>query len=118
MSEPWGWHLMVDAAECDHDKITDAENVRSFARELVEAIDMVAYGEPQVVGFGSGNKAGFTLVQLIETSNICCHFCDETDTLYLDIFSCKWFDEDVAVEVARRYFGFKRAQTRVQEREA
>jgi S-adenosylmethionine/arginine decarboxylase-like enzyme len=53
---------------------------------------MVPYGRPQVQHFGSGNKAGYTLVQLIETSNIVAHFVEETDDMYLDVFSCKPFN--------------------------
>lgn len=49
--------------------------------KLVKDIDMVPYGGPQVVHFGSGNKAGYTLVQLIETSNITAHFVEETNDL-------------------------------------
>jgi S-adenosylmethionine decarboxylase len=66
---------------------------------------MVAYGEPQIVDFGSGNKAGYTLVQLIETSNICAHFVNENDTMYLDVFSCKPFDDKVVIALVKEYFG-------------
>jgi len=79
---------------------------------------MVAYGEPQVVNFGSGNKAGYTLVQLIETSNICAHFVEENDTMYLDVFSCKTFDPDTVVETARAYFGFLKYNVAFIERQA
>jgi len=65
---------------------------------------MVPYGLPQIVMFGSGNKKGYTLVQLIETSNICAHFVEETDDMYLDIFSCKKFDIPVVEHVIRKYF--------------
>lgn len=104
----WGYHLMLDCSFCDHGKITDGENVANFARELVKRIDMVAYGEPQVVDFGSGNKAGFTLVQLIETSNICGHFCNDTDTAYIDVFSCKPYDNQTVVDTVREYFDSKK----------
>jgi len=100
----WGYHLMLDCAGADHAAITSGDNIAAFARALVERIDMVAYGEPQVVKFGSGNKAGYTLVQLIETSNICAHFCDDTDTFYLDVFSCKPFDNDVVIATTYEYF--------------
>ena len=73
----WGYHLMLDCAGADHARITSGENIAAFAKTLVERIDMVAYGEPQVVRFGSDDKAGYTLVQLIETSNICAHFCND-----------------------------------------
>jgi len=101
----WGYHLMLDCAGADHARITSGENITAFAKKLVERIDMVAYGEPQVVNFGSGNKAGYTLVQLIETSNICAHFCNDTDTYYLDVFSCKPFDNDVVIATAFEFFG-------------
>jgi len=104
MSSYWGYHLMLDCAGADHGMITDGENISNFAKELVKRIDMVAYGEPQVVNFGSGNKAGFTLVQLIETSNIVAHFCNNTDTFYLDVFSCKTFDNDVVIQTVREFF--------------
>ena len=65
---------------------------------------MVPYGEPQVVHFGSGDKSGFTLVQLIETSNITAHFCEETNDMYLDVFSCKPFSPAVVEEVVNEHF--------------
>ena len=101
----WGYHLMLDCAGADHARITSGENIAAFAKTLVERIDMVAYGEPQVVRFGTGDKAGYTLVQLIETSNICAHFCEDTDTYYLDVFSCRPFDLQVVEATAFEYFG-------------
>jgi S-adenosylmethionine/arginine decarboxylase-like enzyme len=102
--QPWGYHLILDCSGADHESITSHDNVYNFTKEVVEKIDMVAYGEPQIVKFGSGNKAGFTLVQLIETSNICAHFCDDTDTFYLDVFSCKTFDPQIVLDLCIKYF--------------
>lgn len=59
---------------------------------------------PKIVMFGSGNKKGYTLVQLIETSNITAHFVEETNDIYLDIFSCKEFDKDIALSLFKKYF--------------
>ena len=59
MTDYWGYHLILDAAGCDHDLISSGENITAFAKQLVKDIDMVPYGEPQVVNFGSGNKAGY-----------------------------------------------------------
>jgi S-adenosylmethionine/arginine decarboxylase-like enzyme len=96
---------MLDCSGCDHDAITDRDTIYHFTKKLVKDIDMVAYGEPQIVKFGSGNKAGYTLVQLIETSNICAHFVDEDDTMYLDVFSCKPYDQQVVEDLVRKFFG-------------
>jgi S-adenosylmethionine decarboxylase len=107
----WGYHLMLDCAGCSHNAITEYDTIWRFTKKLVEDIDMVAYGEPQIVKFGSGNKAGYTLVQLIETSNICAHFVDEDDTMYLDVFSCKPYDTDAVIKLVQDFF----APTHVRE---
>ena len=108
MSNYWGYHLVLDCAGCDHAAITSYDNIYNFAKQLVNDIDMVAYGEPQIVNFGSGNKAGYTLVQLIETSNICVHFVpddgDGETAMYLDVFSCKPYDVDIVANIVDKYF--------------
>lgn len=103
----WGYHLILDCADGRRGAISDGANIDAFARQLVKDIDMVAYGDPQVVMFGTGNKAGYTLVQLIETSNICGHFCNDSGDAYLDVFSCKPYDKEVVKQLAKQYFGFK-----------
>ncbi|MFN8224861.1 MAG: S-adenosylmethionine decarboxylase [Gaiellales bacterium] len=106
-NEPsWGYHLLLDLRGCELEAVRDAETIRSFVTELVDAIGMRAYGEPTLVHFAEHKPeaAGWSLVQLIETSSITGHFCDLTGDAYLDVFSCKEFDADVAIEVARRWF--------------
>jgi S-adenosylmethionine/arginine decarboxylase-like enzyme len=100
----WGYHLMLDCSKCVATSIRHAPNISQFAKSLVQKIDMVPFGEPQVVHFGSGDKSGFTLVQLIETSNITAHFCEETNDMYLDVFSCKPFSPDDVEGVVNLYF--------------
>ncbi len=100
----WGYHLCVDAGKCDPDAIRSKEVIRAFVKELVERIDMKAYGPPRIVMFGTGDKKGYTLVQLIETSDITCHFSEDTGAAYLDIFSCKTFSPQVALNVFDKYF--------------
>jgi S-adenosylmethionine/arginine decarboxylase-like enzyme len=105
MPEAFGLHLIVDAAGCN-DRISDREAIAGFAGDLVKAIDMKAYGAPWIEHFGHDlpKASGYTLVQLIETSNITAHFCDDTGEAYFDIFSCKTFDEAAAIEVIQRHF--------------
>jgi S-adenosylmethionine/arginine decarboxylase-like enzyme len=114
----WGKHLILDAAGCSPKLIRNEIVVASFAKSLVKRIDMIAYGEPQVVMFGSGNKKGYTLVQLIETSNITAHFVEENNSMYLDVFSCKDFNADLVKEAVREYFGAKMFRTKLLLRQA
>jgi hypothetical protein len=96
---------MLDCSKCVSSTIRSSSNITSFAKTLVQRIDMVPYGEPQVVHFGSGDKSGYTLVQLIETSNITAHFCEETNDMYLDVFSCKPFNPADVEAVVNQHFG-------------
>jgi S-adenosylmethionine decarboxylase len=114
----WGYHLILDCASCDAESIQSAERIRNFAKHLVKEIDMIAYGQPTVVHFGSGNKAGYTLVQLIETSNICAHFVEETNDIYLDVFSCKPFEIADVKNIVNLYFSPERINDMFLNRQA
>lgn len=101
----WGQHLILDMGGCN-ENISRKESLRSFVTELVDAIDMVAYGEPIIEHFATHSQeaAGYSLVQLIETSAISAHFSDHNRDVYLDVFSCKPFDGDRVVQVVDKYF--------------
>jgi S-adenosylmethionine/arginine decarboxylase-like enzyme len=101
----WGQHLILDMGGCN-ENISRKESLRAFVIELVDAIDMVAYGEPIIEHFATHNQAaaGYSLVQLIETSAISAHFSDHNRDLYLDVFSCKPFDSSMVVRVVDKYF--------------
>ena len=114
----WGKHLILDAAGCSPKMIGCPKVVGGFARSLVKRIDMVPFGDPQVVMFGSGSKKGYTLVQLIETSNITAHFVEENNSMYLDVFSCKDFDPDVVEEAVKEFFDAKYFNRKVILRQA
>ena len=114
----WGYHLTIDCAGCN-DGITDKDSLLAFATDMVEALEMKAYGEPMAVRFGDDPKVtGYTLVQLIETSNITGHFCDYSGEAYIDVFSCKEFAPETAINVVRRHFAPKDLVTSFQARQA
>lgn len=105
-ARPWGQHLILDFNGCPRHTLTDASHLRNWVTDLVRAIDMRAYGEPIIEHFATDSfeAAGFTLLQLIETSNICAHFAENLGQVYIDIFSCKSFDNDVAEALCAQYF--------------
>jgi len=116
----WGYHAMFDCANCDIDKITSGENIGAFIKELVSAIDMVAYGEPMLEHFATHDpeKAGYSFCQMIETSNLTGHFVDKNGDAYIDIFSCKPYDTHVAQEVIGKYFQPKKIRLNYVTRQA
>ena len=114
----WGYHLILNGRNCIPTSIRSAQHIGVFTSTLVNQIDMVAYGKPEIVMFGTGNKKGYTLVQLIETSNICAHFVEESDDMYLDVFSCKPFDEKVVKKVVDDFFSPATVDTKLILRDA
>ena len=107
----WGYHTIIDAAGCDPEAISNKNTIAEFNATLIKEIDMVAYGEPQIVQFGVGDMIGYTLVQLIETSNINCHFVDVPRTMYLDVFSCKTYDHNIVTKLVKQFFSPKSIRT-------
>ena len=103
---PWGQHLALDFNGCPKELLADKENILNWSKELVQAIDMVAYGEPVIEHFAthSHEAAGYTLLQMIETSNIAAHFAENIGQVYIDVFSCKAFDVEVALGICKKYF--------------
>lgn len=102
----WGIASAIDIYNCDPDKIRDDKTIRKFVVELCEFIEMKRFGETQVVHFGEDERvAGFSMVQLIETSLISAHFANLTNTTYLDVFSCKPYDPEKVRHFAQDFFG-------------
>jgi S-adenosylmethionine/arginine decarboxylase-like enzyme len=101
----FGWHLLLDCRDCDRSAIGDQSNIYRFVKDLVNRIDMVAVGEPIIQMMCEGDpKVGYSLMQLISTSNITGHFMDISGEAYIDIFSCKPFDAIVAENCVMDYF--------------
>ena len=100
----WGYHLMLDCKGCN-ENVSNKEAIYNFCKTLVKDIDMVAHGEPMIEFMLPGDpKQGYTLLQLITTSNISCHFMDFDRTAYLDVFSCKEFEPNIVKKIFQDYF--------------
>lgn len=105
-TDAWGLVSSIDLHGCDATTIRDAEAIRRFVYELCERIGMKRFGECSVVDFGEDPRvSGFSMTQLIETSLISGHFANQSNAVYLDIFSCKFYDPVIATDYAKDFFG-------------
>lgn len=104
--DAWGLLSSIDLHNCDPDKIRDAEEVKRHVHELCDRIGMKRFGETVVVNFGEDPRvSGFSMTQLIETSLISGHYANQSNTVYLDVFSCKCYDPVDAAEFSKEFFG-------------
>lgn len=115
----WGYHLLLDCSGCDISAISSKQNIYNFVKDLVKRIDMTAHGEPNIEYLLPGDpKQGYSLMQLITTSNISGHFMELDGTAYFDIFSCKEFDIEIAKKVVDEYFHPKKMRVNFLTRHA
>lgn len=105
----WGYHLILDCGGCNATKMADYDNVDKWIRKLVNDIDMKPIGEPRIEYTAAEfpDKAGFTVVQVIVTSSIVAHFVDGLGQIYLDVFSCKEFSQDIVEQSIKEHFDAK-----------
>jgi len=101
----WGLSTSVDLQDCNPTTIKSRAKIKAYVVALCELIGMKRYGDCQIVHFGDGRVAGYSMVQLIETSLISGHFANDTNRAYLDIFSCKGYDPAVVEAFSKKFFG-------------
>lgn len=103
----WGLSTHIDLFNCTPSLIDDADAIGLFVRELCELIKMKRFGFPQIVRFGEDPRiAGYTLVQLLETSCLTAHFAPgDNNSVYIDLFSCKDFDPQFVANFCQEFFG-------------
>ena len=120
MENYWGYHLILDCHACDVPSIQNKENVYNWITGLVRAIDMEPIGEPRIEYTAAEfpDKAGFTAIQVIVTSSIVAHFVDSTGDVYIDVFSCKPFDNNTVIQTIQESFSPKRIRTNYLTRQA
>jgi S-adenosylmethionine/arginine decarboxylase-like enzyme len=102
---PWGMLAAIDLHRCDEDRLADSDNIRRFVPALVAAIGMRAHGGLMMDRFGDGELEGWSALQFIETSSITLHADEVFGRCFVDVFSSRPFDPDLAAEIAVEHFG-------------
>ena len=107
----YGKELILDLHGCDPQRFT-RKNIKKFLVNLCLLIDMERQdlhwwdykGYPKVYGTAPAHLKGTSVIQFITTSNITIHTLDELKRVYINIFSCKEFDEDLAMNTVIWWF--------------
>lgn len=105
-----GQLTIINLKECDKNLVKDKEALSKFGKEICKVIKMNPYGEPIIKRFGKGKLRGYSLIQLIETSNITVHLDEFENKAFIDIFSCKKFNPIKAKNFSKNYFKAKKVK--------
>ena len=102
---PWGVLAAIDLHGCERARLADPDTIRRFVPAVIAAIGMRAHGALALDRFGDGELEGWSAMQFIETSSITVHADEALARCFVDVFSCRPFDPDLAAEVAVAHFG-------------
>ena len=102
---PWGMLAAIDLHGCDRAWLADPGPIRRFVPTVIDAIGMCAHGPLPLDRFGDGELEGWSAMQFIETSSITVHADEVGGRCFVDVFSCRPFDPDVAAAIAVEHFG-------------
>jgi len=109
--KPYGKELILDLHNCDPTTF-NRKSIRQYFVQLCEQIEMepcklswwddhgVSPDEQQT----EAHLKGTTAVQFILTSNIVIHTLDLLGSVYINVFSCKDFNSDIAKDFSAKWF--------------
>lgn len=107
----YGPELLLDCSECDPTTFT-RKSIKGYMKALCKAIDMQRedlhfWDDKDVPGDEKRTEphvVGISAVQFIITSSIVIHTLTKLERVYVDIFSCKLFDEGAAKSLTWNWF--------------
>jgi S-adenosylmethionine decarboxylase len=105
----FGPHLIIDGSRCDTRKLADRVLVEQVMNDYPAAIGMTKIGGPYMFEYQAPDPAysGVSGIVVIAESHIAIHTFPELDYFTMDIFSCKNFDHELAIEYIKKAFDVK-----------
>ncbi|MBI2657692.1 adenosylmethionine decarboxylase [Candidatus Woesearchaeota archaeon] len=106
MSE-FGLHVTIDASGCNKRKLASVTLVYDILNKLPDRIGMTKMTLPYVVKwldkFANGTE-GISGFVMIAESHISIHTFPDQDYVFMDIFSCREFNTEMAVKYLTQAF--------------
>lgn len=103
----FGPHLTLDLNNANYDKLIGLDYIREYLNILPDKINMTKIMEPYVMVYDSPNKPedfGISGFVIIAESHISIHTFPAKHYAFIDIFSCKDFDINEAINFTKKYF--------------
>jgi len=123
MEKPYGYELIIDLHGCDVSTFNRA-SLDGYFEKLCKAIEMekceryfwddvgVSEAERQT----SPHTKGTSAVQFILTSTIIIHTLELMSAAYVNIFSCKGYDAELAEKLTKEWFVAEECKSQLIER--
>jgi S-adenosylmethionine decarboxylase len=123
LTDKYGIELILDLHGCDASKFT-RESFTAYFEQLCVLIDMQRedlhfwddVGVSEEDKQTSPHAQGTSAVQFILTSSIVIHALDQLRAVYINIFSCKAYDAEVAEKFSTEWFSATDCSARLIDR--
>jgi S-adenosylmethionine/arginine decarboxylase-like enzyme len=102
----FGKEFVLDLGDCNPKTIRSAKKIKEYAIKVCQELKVKPFGKTIVKRFALhvDFAAGYSMVQLIETSLISAHFSELWNRAYINLFSCKDFDHEKAAKFSVKFF--------------
>ena len=106
-------HLVIDGFDGNTSKMWDEGLVRQFLFDYPDALEMTRITEPRVLVYDAPKPedSGVSGFVIIAESHISIHTFPSKDYINIDIFSCRPFDHDRALEDVKKLFDLGETKT-------
>jgi len=114
----FGQHLILDGYGCNREKLMDLDFIYNFLSEYPSQINMTKIMPPYVFKYYAPvpEDWGISGFVIIAESHISIHTFPEKLYMSVDIFSCKPFDGNKAIEDISRLFEVQKSEIRFLDR--
>lgn len=111
-------HLVIDGYRGDITKMWEVERVREFLTDCPADLGMTRITEPKVLEYNAPKPqdSGVSGFVIIAESHISIHTFPHRDYVNIDIFSCRPFDQQRALDNTKSLFDLEEVKTWVLER--
>jgi len=115
MKKVYGKELILDLENCEPKVIRSKRKILEYINQLCDLLKVKKYGKPIIerFGFGKDFAGGYSIVQLIETSSITGHFSELWNMAFINVFSCKLFDDKKVTDFTKKFFQAKKIKKKI-----
>jgi S-adenosylmethionine decarboxylase len=106
MEDTFGPHITLDLKGCPKDILSNYQLHFEYLKNIPELIQMTPITQPYVFPYEGlvPEDKGITGIVIIAESHISVHSFEDKGYCFIDIFSCKPFDYNVAIRLTKEIF--------------
>ncbi len=104
--EEFGPHITIDLKGCPKEVLSNYDLHFDYLKKLPSLIDMTPITQPYVFPYSGlvPSDKGITGIVIIAESHLSIHSFEEKGYSFIDIFSCKDFDTERAIQITLDMF--------------